>query len=94
MDDVKPAESVKLDSLAAIFFYGCNIPFQVADSKNSKNFVNALRPAYSPPNRRQLASKLLDKTYETIEKRNTELITKMNKRVTLLVDGWQNSSAN
>lgn len=76
------------------FFYGCDIPFQVADSKYFKDFVKALRPAYNAPNRRRLAGKLLDKTHESIEKRNLELIAKTNKRATLLVDGWKNSAAN
>lgn len=44
-----------------------------------------MRPAYNIPHR-HLAGKLLDQTNDKIEKRN--------KRVTLLVDGWQNSSAN
>lgn len=94
LDNVKPAESQKLDSLAAEFFYGCNIPFNVADSKYFKNFVKGLRPAYNPPNRRQLGSKLLDSAHENIVKRNTDLINKMDKKVTLLIDGWKNSAAN
>lgn len=94
MDQVKPIEAENIDSLLAEFFFGCNIPFQVVDSKFFKKFVNALRPAYNPPHRHLLAGKLLDKTHEKIEKRNEKLVEKMDKRVTLLVDGWQNSSAN
>lgn len=88
-DDLKPVESDKLDLLAAEFFYGYNIPFNAADSIYFKKFINALRPAYNPPNRRQLAGNLLNKTYDKMEMRNSE-----NKRVTLLLDGWKNSSAN
>lgn len=94
MDDLKPVESEKIDLLAAEFFYGCNIPFRVAESKYFKKFVNALRPVYNIPNRRQFAGPLLDKTHDKIEIRNSELITKMDKRATLLIDGWTNSSAN
>lgn len=94
MDDVKPDEKDQLDSLISMFFYGCNIPFQVADSIYFKKMVKALRPAYEPPSRRQLAGKLLDQAHETIEKRNKELVKQMDNRMTLLVDGWQNSSAN
>lgn len=94
MDKVKPAESKKLNKSTAEFFYGCNIPFNVANSIYYKNFVKALRPAYNPPHRRLLAGTLLDETYDTMQKRNMELINKMDKQVTLLVDGWQNSSAN
>lgn len=94
MDNVKPAENEKIDSLMAEFFYGCNIPFRVADSMYFKKFIKSLRPAYTPPHRLLLAGSLLDKTHDKIEKRNADLIAKMDKRVTLLVDGWQNSSAN
>lgn len=94
MDNVKPAETDKLHKLAAEFFYGCNIPFNVADSIFFEKFVKALRPAYKPPNRRQLATKLLDQSHEKMEKRNVEMIKQMDNKVTLLIDGWQNSSAN
>lgn len=93
-DNVNPSESEKLDALTAEFFYGCNIPFNVADSMYFKNYIKALRPAYKPPQRLQLAGKLLDKAHENILKRNTDLINKMDKKVTLLIDGWQNSAAN
>lgn len=56
--------------------------------------VKALRPAYNPPHRRLLSSKLLNKVHEKIEKRNSELISKMDKQMTLSIDGWQNSSSN
>lgn len=94
LDEVKPVEAENLDHLLAEFFYGCNIPFQVIDSKFFKKFVHALRPAYNPPHRHLLAGKLLDKTHEKIETRNVKMIENMDKRATLLVDGWQNSSAN
>lgn len=93
-DNVKPAETEKLHKLAAEFFFGCNIPFNVADSIYFKNFVKALRPAYKPPNRRLLGGKLLDQTHDKMEKRNSNLIKQMDNKVTLLIDGWQNSSAN
>lgn len=80
--------------LLAEFFYGCNIPFAVADSIYFKKFIKALRPAYSPPHRRFLSGKLLDKVHDKIEKRNLEAIKKMDKEATLLIDGWQNSSSN
>lgn len=94
MDQVKPIEAENLDLLLAEFFFGCNIPFRVVESKYFKKFVNALRPAYNPPHRRLLAGNLLDKTHEKIEKRNMQLIKRMDKKATLLVDGWQNSSSN
>jgi len=47
MNDAKPAKVEKLDELMAKFFYGCNIPFRVADSTFFKDFIKALRPAYT-----------------------------------------------
>lgn len=76
---VKPVEAENLDHLLAEFFYGCNIPFQVIDSKFFKKFVHALRPAYNPPHRHLLAGKLLDKTHEKIETRNVKMIENMDK---------------
>lgn len=94
LDNVRPVEFEKLDTLVAESFYGCNIPFHVADSIYFKKLLKALRPAYNPPHRRLLAGKLLDQTHDKIQKRNSELVAKMDNKATLLIDGWQNSSAN
>lgn len=59
-----------------------------------KRMMKELRPAYNPPHRRLLSGQLLDKEHAKMEKRNSELIAKMNDEVVLLVDGWQNSSSN
>lgn len=94
LDNVSGAESDKIDMMLAAFFYACNVPFLAADSKYFKKFLNVLRPAYNPPSRQRLASKLLDKTNDRIEQQNSQMIAKMGKQVSLLVDGWQNSSTN
>lgn len=94
LDNMSTGESDKLDLLMAEFFFGCNVPFAACESEYFKKFINALRPAYKPPNRRKLATKLLDKTNDKIMKRNSEMMVKMDKQATLLIDGWQNSSAN
>lgn len=94
LDNVTPAEKEKIDMCVAEFFYGCNVPFAAIDSIYFKNLMKMLRPAYDPPSRRQLSGKLLDATFEKIEKRNRELVEKMDKEAVLLIDGWTNSSAN
>lgn len=94
LDKVTPVENEKFDLMVAEFFYACNVPFAACESIYFKKLMNALRPAYNPPHRRQLSGKLLDKAHEKIGKRKSELISKMGKQVTLLVDGWQNSSSN
>lgn len=94
MDSINEIGSEKIDMMLAEFFYGCNVPFSACDSKYFKNLIHALRPSYEIPNRRRLAGALLDKTHEKIEQRNVDLVKKMGKQATLLIDGWQNSSAN
>lgn len=94
LDNVNDADSEKLDFLLAEFFFGCNVPFHACESKYFKTFINALRPAYTIPNRKKLSNTLLDKVHAKCDRQNGELITKMKKQATLFVDGWTNSSAN
>lgn len=94
MDNITAAESYSLDMKLAEFFFACNIPFATCESQYFKNFVKALRPIYNPPNRKRLATTLVDNVHEKIEQRNSEAMTRMNKQATLLIDGWQNSSSN
>lgn len=91
---VVSARTPTLDALVSDFFYGCNVSFRVAGSIYFKNMMKALRPAYDPPNRKRLAGNLLDKSHENAIKRNKNLVNKMGKTVTLLIDGWNNSAAN
>lgn len=94
MDNIGEAESNKIDLAMAEFFYGCNISFKVCESIYFKNFIKMLRPSYQIPHRKKLSGVLLDTTHNKIEKRNLELVDKMGKKATLLIDGWQNSPAN
>lgn len=94
MDDISEMESKKIDQAMAEFFYGCNVPFNASESKYFKNFVHALRPSYDIPHRKKLSGILLDKTNEKMERENAKLVEQMGKKATLLIDGWQNSSAN
>lgn len=94
MDNISEVESAKIDAKMAEFFYGCNVPFSACESKYFKNFIHALRPSYGIPNRRRLAGTLLDETHDKIVQQNVDLVEKMGKQATLMIDGWQNSSAN
>lgn len=94
VDNVTPADSDKIDMLLAEFFFGCNVPFSACDSKYFKKLINALRPAYSPPNRKKLAGALLNKVHSTIEVKNNDLVKNMNNEAILLIDGWTNSNSN
>lgn len=94
MDRMSAAENAKIDELVAEFFFGCNVPFVACDSIYSKKFVNSLRPAYTPPNRKKFATTLLDRVHDKIEQKNKDTVAQMNKITTLLIDGWTNSNSN
>ena len=53
----------KLDRAVAEFFYGCNVPFIVADHPLFTEMVNQLRPGYRAPDRKKIAGPLLDSVF-------------------------------
>lgn len=93
-EQVSSANSEKVDFLLAEFIYACNVPFSSSDSNYFKKFINILRPAYVQPTRKKITGLFLDKVHNKIEQGNMELVEKMNKQATLLIDGWTNSNSN
>ena len=89
---VKTTESQKsiLDMKIAKFFYANNIAFNVANSKEYKEMLEALRPGYSGPNRLNLGGKLLDAASLEAEELLKHKLSESRSTVTLLVDGWTN----
>lgn len=47
VDSISEAEIDNVTEKLSLLFYGCNIPFIVANSDLFKNFINAIRPAYA-----------------------------------------------
>lgn len=77
-----------LNVKVAKFFYGCNIPFNVAGNELFLNLVSSLRPGYTPPTAKMLSGPLLDKVSNGLE---DELARKLDgKNATLVEDGWSN----
>ncbi|KAM7170413.1 uncharacterized protein RBU57_005113 [Macrochelys suwanniensis] len=76
------------DEKIARFVYATNFPFRIIENPHLINMVQSLRPGYSPPNRADVAGKLLDKIYE----RDIEQCAKGlgGKIVNLSLDGWSN----
>ena len=90
-DHVYKTPSNTRDSLhikVAKFFYGCNIPFNVADNKLFIDLVTSLRPGYTPPTARNLSGPLLNKVSGELD---AELAQKLDgKTATLVEDDWSN----
>lgn len=84
-------EREEIDLSLANYFFGCNIPFSVVNSKNFRIFLNKLRPAYKPPCSTTLSTTLLDKAHRKITEEKQKMI---DENGVLLIDGWKNSSAN
>ncbi|KAM7168759.1 ligand-dependent nuclear receptor corepressor-like protein isoform 12-T13 [Macrochelys suwanniensis] len=76
------------DEKIARFVYATNTPFRMIENPHFINMVQSLTPGYSPPNRADVAGKLLDKVY----KREIEQCAKglEGKIVNLSLDGWSN----
>ncbi|XP_053891051.1 dnaJ homolog subfamily C member 9 isoform X1 [Malaclemys terrapin pileata] len=77
-----------IDEKIARFVYATNSPFHTIENPHFINMVQSLRPGYSPPNRADVAGKLLDKVYE----REIEQCAKglEGEIVNLSLDGWSN----
>ena len=79
------AAASQLDVQIARFFYDFNIPFNVAEHKESKSMISLLRPGYSPPNRKELSGQFLNKVHDQINEHTVEQTR--DKDVTLIQDG-------
>ncbi|KAM7178000.1 uncharacterized protein RBU57_001791 [Macrochelys suwanniensis] len=78
-----------IDEKTARFVYVTNSPFCMIENPHFINMVQSLRPGYSPPNRADVAGKLLDKVYERdIEQCAKDLDGEI---VNLSLDGWSNN---
>lgn len=60
----------------------------MAESKYYTDMMNDLRPSYRPPNRRDLADKLLDREYEKVETAVSNKLSDKNLTLTMCIDGW------
>ena len=78
----------RLDLLVAKFFYSCNIPFSAVEHPSFKTLMEALRPGYQVPTRKQLSGNLLDDV--TAELTGSVRHCLNGKIVTLAQDGWSN----
>ncbi|CAG8513766.1 4505_t:CDS:2 [Diversispora eburnea] len=74
--------------LAKIIFAG-GIPFTFVENSCSINFMQHIRPSFKIPNRRKLASDLLDKVFDEVnEESDKEILSAQN--LCMVSDGWSN----
>ncbi|XP_077260899.1 uncharacterized protein LOC143896758 [Temnothorax americanus] len=59
IDNLSNQQKTRIDDTLIEFFYGCNIPFKLVESKLFLNFLNAIRPAYTPPSVEAMSNDVL-----------------------------------
>jgi Protein of unknown function (DUF 659) len=75
-----------LNMKLAKFIYSCNLPFNIMENEEFRDFVSTMRPSFEIPSHETIGCSLLNKTFEEIQDNvRNELQGKM---VTLLQDGW------
>ncbi|KAB7504956.1 hypothetical protein Anas_09603 [Armadillidium nasatum] len=84
------AQKEILDQKISKFFYANNVSFLSVESKYFVEMIQALRPGYSPPSRRNLAGPLLDIAHNEVENNLKSQLNEVEGKVciTLCMDGW------
>lgn len=88
-DKLTRSEKSNLDQDLAETFFELGMPFNLLNHPKFRNFVKALRPAYNPPYRRDLAGPLLDQAFSQQQAGLQQSIDRA-ARLTLVTDGWTN----
>jgi hypothetical protein len=65
--DLSSDKIFEMDLAMAKFFFGCNIPFSVADSSHFKTLMQSLRPDYPAPTMASLSTTLLETVVDEIK---------------------------
>lgn len=77
-----------IDLLVVKFIYGSNLPFSIVDQPSFRALLEALRPNYTPPERRRLAGSLLDTVHRELHESVRECLN--GSISSLIEDGWSN----
>jgi len=78
-----------LDRQFANIFFETGIPFRVADTPAVRTFLNTLRPAWTAPSAKTVATTMLDDAHRMQSFELDALITS-SPEIVLLTDGWSN----
>ena len=80
-------QKADIDNKLAKYIFSENISFRSVEGEQFLNFCEAMRPGYKPPNRKILASKLLDEVHDQVIAEMKEKIARKEVLV-LSQDGW------
>ena len=81
----------KIDMQLARFFFSANIAFRNVENKHFIKMLEVLRPGYQPPNRRKLASTLLDRVYDESNEMIQKIVASEQAPIIIIQDKWSNT---
>jgi hypothetical protein len=89
VDRVSGEEQEKLEFMLAKTIFAAGVPFTFVENPYFINFIQHIRPSFKLPNRRKLASDLLDKVFDEVkEESDKEILSAQN--LCMVSDGWSN----
>lgn len=91
INDENNFDQRKLEVLFSNFMFACKEPFVLVENEHFRIFLNALRPEFVIPNRKKIASSLLNSCFDALVDENRE---KNKENATLMLDAWTNSATN
>lgn len=82
------AEKHKIDKQIAKAIFATNSSFRCIENLEVKKAIQLLRPGYTPPSRKTVATSLLDEIYE--EEKEKYFSSLSGQSVNMSIDGWSN----
>ena len=90
IDTVTPTQQSKIKEALAQWIFSSGQPFSVTESAEFEDFIKAVRPGLKLPKRKEISNELLDKQYNTMQRKQKDFIQSYNNKFTLISDGWTN----
>ncbi|KAK9427200.1 hypothetical protein V1505DRAFT_396313 [Lipomyces doorenjongii] len=89
VDTITEGEMLLLQQELANFLFTSGLPFSLVDNPALRKWVNHLRPAFEIPHRKEVATTMLDDSYDRM-KGQMILKTQAESHMTLVTDSWTN----
>ncbi|KAK9364550.1 hypothetical protein V1509DRAFT_517985 [Lipomyces kononenkoae] len=89
IDSITHGKMQELQQELADFFFTSGLPFDLVDKPVFRKWVNHLRPAFEIPHRKEVATTILNDSYDRMEALMI-LKTQAESHMTLVTDSWTN----
>ncbi|KAK9343503.1 hypothetical protein V1522DRAFT_412920 [Lipomyces starkeyi] len=89
VDTITEGDMLTLQQELANFLFTSGLPFSLVDNPAFRKWVNHLRPAFETPHRKEVATTMLNDSYDKMEGQMI-LKTQAESHMTLVTDSWTN----